>query len=234
MIRISRHLSGILNPVLDFIYPPVCPICDGVMTAYAPICSGCQLSIKNRMHLKHHFSQDFHHLKKPLFLDDVITFWEYFPGIEKAIHMIKYKDRKKLGALLGQWAAQTLRAAQMEQFNLIVPVPLHPRRLRERGFNQSHILAREISLHTDIPVALRILKRSKYTETQTLLSAEKRQENVYHAFDVRSPAKFENQHILLVDDVITSGATVNSCAAACKAAGAISVIGLGMARPELL
>jgi ComF family protein len=120
----------------------------------------------------------------------------------------------------------------LSQTKLIVPVPLHPERLRERGFNQASALARELARATRLPIYERGLQRAVHTEMhRSGMDARARRESVTGAFVVRRPSRFANQAVLLVDDVFTTGATASACAAALKAAGASSVFVLTIARP---
>jgi ComF family protein len=108
------------------------------------------------------------------------------------------------------------------QFDIIVPVPLHPTRQRERGFNQAGLLAELLSTRISIPCK-RVLKRIRYTTTQTALDRAERMENLHNAFRLRKNADVRGLHVLLIDDVLTTGSTLSECARVLKRAGAISV-----------
>jgi ComF family protein len=116
------------------------------------------------------------------------------------------------------------------KLNVIVPVPLHPKRLRWRGFNQSVLLGRELGRIFDLPLDPFLLQREVETPPQTQLSEEERRRNVRGAFVVNPSNSVENRSILLLDDVYTSGATVNECSRCLKAAGASEVYVLTLAR----
>lgn len=115
-------------------------------------------------------------------------------------------------------------------YDLIVPVPLHPRKARERGFNQSGVLAHGLSRRTGIKLLRNGLVRTRYTRTQTRLSRKDRQENVKGAFRISERAEINGKSVLLVDDVYTTGATVNECAEVLIGAGALMVDVLTLAR----
>jgi ComF family protein len=108
------------------------------------------------------------------------------------------------------------------EFDIIVPVPLHPTRQRERGFNQAALLAELLSTRISIPCK-RVLKRIRYTTTQTALDRAERMENLHNAFRLRKNADVRGLHVLLIDDVLTTGSTLSECARVLKRAGAISV-----------
>ena len=115
-------------------------------------------------------------------------------------------------------------------YDLIIPVPLHPRKARERGFNQSGVLSAGLSRRTGISLSKRALVRTRYTKTQTRLSRKDRQENVEGAFRLSAGADLNGKSVILVDDVYTTGATVNECAKVLIAAGVVKVDVLTLAR----
>jgi ComF family protein len=107
-------------------------------------------------------------------------------------------------------------------FDLIVPVPLHPARQRERGFNQASLLAKSLSAETSM-ASRPVLQRVRYTTTQTALDRSERMENLHNAFRLRKNADVRGLRVLLIDDVLTTGSTLSECARVLKRAGAISV-----------
>jgi ComF family protein len=115
------------------------------------------------------------------------------------------------------------------QFDLIVPVPLHPARQRERGFNQASLLAELLARQSSIPLKP-LLERIRYTNTQTALDRSERMENLHNAFRLRKNVDVRGLRVLLVDDVLTTGSTMNECARVLKRAGALSVYGATAAR----
>jgi ComF family protein len=115
------------------------------------------------------------------------------------------------------------------EFDIIVPVPLHPTRLRERGFNQARLLAELLSARISIRCK-RVLKRIRYTTTQTALDRAERIENLHNAFRLRKNADVRGLQVLLIDDVVTTGSTLSECARVLKRAGAISVYAATAAR----
>jgi ComF family protein len=134
---------------------------------------------------------------------------------------------KPLGILLAEYRDPEFLFSGID---LLIPVPLHTRRLRERGFNQSLLLAREVSRRRSIPLNFTSLRRSRQTQPQTQLSGPQRQKNVRGAFEVRSAGALADKRVLLIDDVFTTGATVQECAKALLDAGAKSVDVLTLAR----
>jgi ComF family protein len=149
--------------------------------------------------------------------------------VRQAIHQFKYHHFKALALPLAQLLAQHLETKTFKA-NVIVPVPLHPHRLRERGYNQSALLARELAKLIELPVEEGQLFRSRDTAPQVMIgNAEHRRSNLIGVFASREKG-FLGQNILLIDDVCTTGATLDSAAVALKAAGANLVYGLTLAR----
>ena len=147
------------------------------------------------------------------------------------IHAFKYEHRLHLSRTLGDWLAEALADPRIASrgFDAFVPVPLHHKRFREREFNQAEELARHLSKRTGIP-AWKALKRIRYTTTQTKLDRHERMENLRGAFRVRHNERVKNCHLVLVDDVFTTGSTVEECSRALLGAGAASVRVVTVAR----
>jgi ComF family protein len=149
--------------------------------------------------------------------------------MRQAIHQLKYRNLRALAVTLSQLLRDYLVANPIPA-EALVPVPLHPKRLRERGYNQSNLLARELGKLTGLAVVDDCLIRQRAAPPQARsASVEERRRNVAEAFICRDHQLRERQ-VLLIDDVATSGATLDACAAAVKASGAASVWGLALAR----
>ena len=148
-------------------------------------------------------------------------------SVARAIASFKYGGARRLGRRL---ATAMLARVPAPDVSLVVPVPLHVRRLRQRGFNQSAVLARHLGRSLECRVALSLVVRMRNTPSQVTLSPEARAANVAGAFAVRHPALVRDRTILVIDDVWTSGATARAVAAALRAAGATAVDVLTLAR----
>ena len=152
--------------------------------------------------------------------------------LQKLIHTLKYKGNHQLGEVLGARLGNIfLQAGFISGLDAVVPVPLNRIKLRKRGYNQSEHIASGISVSTDIPLMTNNLVRDVHTESQTHKNRYERWENVRSAFSVLHPDEIKGKHVLLVDDVITTGATLEACAAALKTASGVkvSVATVGMA-----
>ncbi len=177
---------------LPFIEPPVCPKCGKMMLADDTLCSDCQ-------QITHFFYKG-------------ISIFEYSTEVKRLIHRYKYGGERFLSIPMIHWMSEGLIKYQWD-FDLIVPVPLHPTRQRERGFNQASLLARGLSQNTGVPLADRSLVRIKNTPHQARLSREIRHQNLIGAFKIRDKSStiFQGKTVLLVDDVYTTGNTVDQC-----------------------
>jgi len=215
----------LINPVIDFLYPPACLVC-GVRVDGTPdfICPSC-LSALTRLDDDHPVAREIRGRLREERVELVASVFlmEHGGGLQTLIHEMKYRGMKNVGVWFGEligWRLTELPSRR--RIDGIIPVPLHTVRKRERGFNQSDLISRGISRVTGIPVLSDVLRRTRYTDSQTKLRIDRRQENVAEAFEVRrsSRAGVMRRRLLIVDDVITTGSTLAECASALHAAGA--------------
>jgi len=135
--------------------------------------------------------------------------------VQQLIHQLKYKGQKEVGVSLGNWYGHDLHKTHVfSTVDLIVPVPLHEKKLRKRGYNQSAYFAEGLSASMHVPTDGHCLLRSSSSETQTKKSRFLRWKNVEHVFHIKNEQLLRHKHILLVDDVVTTGATLEACAQA--------------------
>lgn len=157
----------------------------------------------------------------------------YEGTLRELVHRFKYTKRRYLGWFLGELIVNYVREhADGFRYEGIIPVPLHWRRYWSRGFNQAADLARPLSRRYRLPVLRRSLRRVRYTRPQVSLGPEERRTNIRGAFRVRRPARVAGKKLLLIDDVITTGATLNECARVLKGAGATEVTIVTVAHPS--
>ncbi len=151
--------------------------------------------------------------------------------VREFVHRFKYDRHFYLRHPLADWLAEALddERIRAQPIGALVPVPLHSARFREREFNQADVLAELLAQRTGTPL-LRALTRIRYTTTQTRLDRHERMENLRNAFRVHHSAAVQNRHLVLVDDVFTTGSTVDECARVLRAAGAASVRVVTVAR----
>lgn len=133
--------------------------------------------------------------------------------IQHLIHQLKYKGKKEIGIYIGEiYGKELIKSENFQNIDIIIPVPLHTKKERIRGYNQSEMFAIGLSSGMNIPFNTQTLIRTYASETQTKKNRFKRWENVKEIFDLKNPENIENKHILLIDDVITTGATLEACA----------------------
>lgn len=133
--------------------------------------------------------------------------------MQHLMHQLKYKGSSEVGEKLGQLLGIVLnKSAPYREIELLVPVPLHPKRQHKRGYNQSEVIGKGISQSMEIPLITGNLVRNRYSNTQTSKGRFERWENVKELFGVKHPELFEGKHLLLIDDVVTTGSTLEACA----------------------
>jgi ComF family protein len=152
---------------------------------------------------------------------------------QKIAHALKYKEYKSIGIDLGMCIGETIKEWNLE-IDMLIPVPLHRIKYRERGYNQSEFIARGIASIIGKPIVLNTLRRTRHTQTQTKLNIEERRKNMEHAFELipNSSPSLSGKNCLLVDDVITTGATTNACAQVLKSAGIAKIVAASAALAE--
>ncbi|MDD4672411.1 MAG: ComF family protein [Bacteroidales bacterium] len=132
---------------------------------------------------------------------------------QQLLHKLKYDGHKSIGVALGKQLGAVLAQSELySHIDYVVPVPLHPRKLRIRGYNQAEVIAQGVCEAYNAKLLTNVLVRTEFTQTQTRKTREERARNVAQAFAVSAPAKLSQKHILLIDDVITTGATLEACA----------------------
>ncbi len=159
-----------------------------------------------------------------LHFDAAISAYRSRGVVRKVLHDFKYGRQLHLCYPLGKWLADAFNDARLtgQRIDLVVPVPLHPARKRERGFNQAQLLAGELGRRFGLRIQS-VLNRIRYTTTQTQFDRAQRMENLKGAFRLRRGCNVQGLHVLLIDDVLTTGSTLSECAAVLKNAGALTV-----------
>jgi ComF family protein len=233
-----------LDSLLDLVYPPHCLVCtkpgayihpacqEQMPYLREPLCSGCGIpSVLDAS------GQFFQRCASPICtmpasqraLDRVSSVFAHNRGGREAALRLKYKGVANLARRLGIEMAATARQRQLHKLNLVVPVPLHQQRLRERGYNQAALLAQALGHELQLDCREKQLVRQRATSSQVGLGLAQRAANVKAAFVWQGPS-LKGQTVILVDDVCTTGATLNACAAALKEAGASQVQALTLTR----
>lgn len=206
-----------------------CPQCRDRWTAVAaPLCSRCGLVFKSRVGQDHLCGRC---LKRPGAFTRARATGVYDQSLRIAIHAFKFKGRTRLAVPLGRLLFDTYQHYwRIGDIDVVAPVPLHRRRFRQRGFNQAHLLVRQWRLPAETVIIRDLLVRSRDTAPQTGLDRRQRRLNIKNAFSMRCPGQSTGKRVLLVDDVLTTGATADICAAALMRDGARRVDVLTLAR----
>lgn len=204
---------------IDFVslfYPRYCFACgDCLVKGEESICSRCMLELPRS---NYHLERDnplFKRLDGRIPIQHAVAFFLFRKGskVQHILHALKYDNHPEIGEMLGEVYGTELRQAGFEtKFDLIIPVPLHATRKRTRGYNQSEEFAKGLSKSLGIETSASVLIRPIKTESQTRKTKLKRWQNVSDVFSVTDAGQLANKHILLVDDVITTGATIEACA----------------------
>lgn len=210
----GEYLCGVCEDRVSRIVPPFCTTCsepyDGAM-AEAFTCANCA---QRRIHF-----------------ETAVAAYRSRGIVRGIILDFKYGRRMHLQHLVGRWLCAAVEDDRLrgQTFDLIVPIPLHPARQRERGFNQAEQLAHILSRHTSVPMRP-VLQRIRYTTTQTAFDRAERMRNLRNAFRLRKKADVRGLRVLLVDDVLTTGSTLSECARVLKRGGADCVFAATAAR----
>ena len=206
--------SDILTGFTDLFYPNICVCCStGLMHGEKYICGHCMHELPVTGFCKEHDNPVAQAFWGRVMLENAAAIYFFKKGnrVQQLIHQIKYHGQKELGLVLGKEAGKLLRPVRFNEVDLIVPVPLHPKKLRKRGYNQSEWIARGIAETMSKQIDTRALIRQTATSTQTRKKRYDRWENVNSGFGLTDPDVFSGKHILLIDDVITTGATLEAC-----------------------
>jgi len=226
----------VLCSLLDIIFPPVCPLCeeglmDGILCAdcrggilskkiRGPICAVCGIPFiaYGDVTEPHRGRLCGRCITEKTPFKEARSAFAYEGPVLDAIHRFKYGGRVALAGYLGRLASEA--AEFPDRMDVVVPVPLHKKRLQKRGFNQSLLIAREVAKRLNTEVDYMNLKRARETYPQINLRIKEREANIKGAFAVRDGKAFRDKKVLLVDDVFTTGATIRECAKMLKGAGA--------------
>lgn len=204
-----------LFDLLQLFFPLNCLVCGNRLSASGLVlCFGCEMKMP-----KTGFGDKQDNPVSQLFWGRVpvragtsLFRFEKGSAYQTLIHDLKYRGNRKAGLYLGRLLGQELKHSVFSSCDLMVPVPLHQRRLRQRGYNQSELIAQGVSEITKIPVMADLIRRLRYQHSQTTMGREKRFENMEKTFSLStSPPDLHNKKILLIDDIITTGATLEAC-----------------------
>jgi ComF family protein len=221
---IKGAMGELLTNIFDFFLPRTCPCCKTKLSAVEEcICSNClkKIRIAENNLLRVEYQRDFKLKNSISDLASAFVF-EKDKNMQILIHELKYNKRFQYGIFLGKQLAK-LKRENFAKWNIdfIIPVPLHMLKLAERGYNQAYYISKGLSSRLNVPLKTKIIKRKKFTQSQTNLNRIEREENMAEAFAIsKNNNSIAGKNILIVDDVITTGATTNECAKALLDSGA--------------
>lgn len=215
--QLYRWLRQLLSDLLSLLFPELCCGCGCHLNrGESGICGTCLFQLPYTDHHLYAENRTSRHFwgKIPFHAAMSLLYFRKGERVQRIIHHLKYSGRKETGIRLGLLMGKQLRQTSFYMdIELIIPVPLHKIKEKKRGYNQSSCIAEGIAMALNLPVGEKVVSRKTATESQTGKGRYDRQENMQHAFCILNSSAVEGRHVLLVDDVITTGATIEACAA---------------------
>lgn len=214
--------------LLDLISPRLCVVCgERLAMTEEIICGKCNLHLPRTGFHRDAYENDMAKLfwgQLPIERAAALFYYESHAESANIVYELKYKNHPEIGEVMGRLMAKEIMASGFfDGIDGIVPVPLAKKRQRQRGYNQSLEIARGISEVTGLPICNQMVRRTIFKESQTSMGRWERNENVEHVFELADASAVRGQHLLVVDDVVTTGATVIACAKELVKAGGVSV-----------
>ena len=229
MHNVFRFISGLITDFTDLIFPVTCLGCDQGLVAHEKIlCATCRLNLPETGQHQSPYDQNLLNKfagKVPVLF---IASYLYFTKggiVQRLIHRVKYKGQKEAAKEMAIWYGHQLKSESdlLNETDLLIGVPLHKSRQNQRGYNQADWIAEGLSESLDIPLRTDVLVRKRFVASQTRKSRMERWENVATVFSVTKPEAVAGKNVVLVDDVLTTGATLEACAVELLNAGCRSV-----------
>lgn len=207
-------MNNLWTDLLHLFFPKWCKLCKKpLIRSENQICLSCFYGLP-RTRIQGNKSDSLQELLagKKIEFAEAFLFYEKGGHVQKLIHSLKYHNNKELGYILGkQFALELDKDSLLNRADMLLPVPLHPKRQRKRGYNQAEWIAKGIGSVMDIPVNTSALRKTGKTNSQTKKSVYDRWINVENIFSLTNPEELAGKHVILVDDVVTTGATSGTC-----------------------
>ncbi len=218
---------NVLKNIFDIFFPKICLACNDTLSSNEKVlCVNCRhdLPLTNFSFEPNNLVEKSFYGRYPI-QNGTALFYFYKQGtVQKLIHHLKYKNQQQVGTFIGNWLSEEmLESKRFQNIDYIIPVPLHKNKLAKRGYNQVSTFGKSLSKKLNIPFKEDLLVRVSYTKTQTKKIRLDRWKNVQELFYVPNPNKTNHKHILLIDDVITTGATLEACCNAFKNSTGIKI-----------
>lgn len=228
--------SKIFRDLVHTVFPDLCLCCTKEPKAQdAAFCIGCLHEMPYTDHFVQKDNEVTKHFKGRVSLHHgaALLYFREGSNVQNMLHYLKYKKRKEIGEILGEIAGKKyLESVLFEKPDLMIPVPVHPKKVLKRGYNQSEVFAKSVSTIIGVDMMTHILLKEKWSESQTGKSRTERVTNVDEVFVLKRPNDVRGRHVLLLDDVVTTGATIEACCNALKEGqvGKISVLSIASAK----
>lgn len=229
--------TSILTMLAELISPRTCHVCGcRLAPAEDVLCTACLMTLPRTGFAATPLDNEMARLlwgRIDVERCAALTFYSPHAQHSSVVYELKYRNRPETGQWMGRLIAREMASEGFfEGIDAIVPVPLAPARERERGYNQSMQIAQGIASVTGLPVLNGVVQRTSFTRSQTSVSRDQRGHNVEHAFALTDAAAAHGRHLLFVDDIVTTGATISACAKVVQAAGdvKVSVVSWGLAK----
>ena len=217
-MNLKEYLEQISTKILDYIYPTVCGICGKLCDEQ--ICKKCEINLIRKINV----GIDDYTFDSEKYFDEHIYIFSYHGIMRDKILEYKFKEKNYLYKMFSKIIINNKKICEkIEDYDIIIPVPIHKNRNLERGYNQCELIAKQISKQTGIDLNSNGLEKIKNIVAQSTLTREKREENTKNAYICTNEELIKNKNILIFDDVYTTGSTVNECSKVLKCAGAKNI-----------
>lgn len=218
----------LFESVMNLIYPPKCIFCQQLLdySTVIHICSQCsaKLPFSDSAIIRTWPGDEVN------YCDGALSVFDYTGMVKESLIRFKFYNKPGYYRTFAKLIADKLnKLTNIEEYDMVISVPLHKHKEFIRGYNQAHLISKALSKLIKLPECSNVMKRERYTESQSLLDRQKRNQNVKGAFSVRLPQKAEGKTILLVDDILTTGSTLEECSRVLKQAGAVKVFAVVVA-----
>lgn len=216
MNKFTANIKSVFTSMVGLFYPDYCQGCGKpLLSGEKYICIDCITDLPYT-----YFNNSRKNIVSELLWGRVnklnktysLCYFSKSSQLQSLLHNLKYNNKPEVGLELGVFLAHELEKIELTDFDIIIPVPLHPKKQKIRGYNQSEKIAQGIQILLNKPIDTKSVVRNVFTNTQTKKDKVERWENVKDIFKVNNPQKIENKHVLIIDDVITTGATIEALA----------------------
>ena len=204
-----------IQSLINLFFPKACAGCNSfLLKSELVICTNCrhEIPLTNHHLNKNNEAYNKFYGRIPVEFASSLMYFHKKGIVQEMIHKLKYKGHQEIGEAIGNWYSEELKPIhELNSFDYIIPIPLHKKRFKERGYNQVTTFGETLSKNLNIPYATEILSRAIYSNTQTTKTILGRSEVVGNIFNIRFDESHHNKHFLLIDDVITTGSTLEAC-----------------------